>query len=55
VLHAYEVPFEDRPRSSGLGEDILDQCRLIARRQALQAMHSLVARPGSRRTRSWRS
>jgi nucleotide-binding universal stress UspA family protein len=55
VLHAYEVPFEDRLRSSGLGEDILDQCRLIARRQALQAMHSLVARPGSRRTRSWRS
>jgi len=46
VLHAYEVPFEDRLRSSGLGEEILDQYRLIAQRQALQAMRSLVAAAG---------
>jgi len=46
VMHAYEVPFEDRLRSSGLGEEILDQYRLIAQRQALQAMRSLVAAAG---------
>jgi nucleotide-binding universal stress UspA family protein len=46
VLHAYEVPFEDRLRSSGLAEDTLDQYRLIARRQALQGMQSLLADAG---------
>jgi nucleotide-binding universal stress UspA family protein len=46
VLHAYEVPFEDRLRSSGLGEEILDQYRLIAQRQALQGMRSLLAAAG---------
>lgn len=46
VLHAYEVPFEDRLRSSGLGEEILDQYRLIARRQASQDMRSLIAAAG---------
>lgn len=46
VLHAYEVPFEDRLRSSGLAEEILDQYRLIAQRQALQGMRSLLAAAG---------
>lgn len=46
MLHAYEAPFEDRLRSSGLGDETLDQYRSIARRQALQAMSSLLAAAG---------
>jgi len=46
VLNAYEVPFEDRLRSAGLGEDTLERYRTIARRQALQGMHSLLTEAG---------
>lgn len=46
VLHAYEVPFEERLRTAGVGEDTLDQYRTIARRQALQGMHTLLTAAG---------
>lgn len=46
VLNAYEVPFEDRLRSAGLAEDTLQRYRTIARRQALQGMHTLLAAAG---------
>lgn len=47
VLNAYEVPFEDRLRSAGLGEDTLGRYRTIARRQALQGMQSLLMEAGA--------
>jgi nucleotide-binding universal stress UspA family protein len=46
VLNAYEVPFEDRLRSAGLAEDTLQRYRTIARRQALQGMHTLLTAAG---------
>jgi nucleotide-binding universal stress UspA family protein len=46
VLNAYEVPFEDRLRSAGLREDMLERYRVIARRQALLGMESLILAAG---------
>jgi nucleotide-binding universal stress UspA family protein len=46
VLNAYEVPFEDRLRSAGLAEDTLQRYRTIARRQALQGLHTLLTAAG---------
>lgn len=46
VLHAYAVPFEDRLRSAGVSDSLLEQYRLIARRQALHDMHELLESAG---------
>jgi nucleotide-binding universal stress UspA family protein len=46
VLHAFEVPFEERLRLAGVGEDTLDRYRAIARRQALQGMQALLSAAG---------
>ena len=46
ILNAYAVPFEDRLRSAGVTDALLDQYRSIARRQALHDMHGLLESAG---------